>query len=179
MRFGMMFMSVAALALLALAHPAAAQQSGNENGRVFMIISSVNPGPYADDAYWYRARQGTLTATVDGVECVTVDVRNRGAVPIVLGLPSQPEICGREGAEVILHNQYGTEMFERFTIIPGKTVTLANHAVIPSHSGAPAPAAAGSAGLSRSLRSGPGAAAALAGLAVVAFAGGLLLRRAS
>ncbi len=85
----------------------------------------------------------TVTAFAEGQECATVDV-TRGEAALLLGLPDQPEACGREGAGITFVDGNGNRLFVTLTARVGVTQTLTNLAPVPPSTGAPSPAVTGS-----------------------------------
>ncbi len=119
----------------------------------------------------------TVTALADGQECATVDV-SRGEAALPLGLPGQPEACGRDGAEITFVDGNGNRLFVTLTARVGVTQTLTNLAPVPPGTGAPLPAVTGG-GPRDSASSGTGvwAVAVLLLAAIAAMAGRRLVRR--
>lgn len=77
-----------------------------------------------------RAGTGALTAFVDGQRCASGDV-SRGSVVLQLGLPGQPEPCGRNGATVTFVNAAGQQLFTTLTVARGTSADLTNLAPMP------------------------------------------------
>ncbi|MPZ98120.1 MAG: hypothetical protein GEU80_02095 [Dehalococcoidia bacterium] len=169
----------ASLAGLVLAVPVTAHQDGSDDPGAFTIIAGYAPDSDRDAIQGFRDDQGALTAVVDGVRCTTIGISEPGDVPLRLGTAGQPEACGRAGAEVVLFNEHGNEMFERFTIEPGGTAYLYNYAVAPVETTAPSPGAAGTGGLLAGTTSGAQGPWVLAALGALFLGATLMLQRRS
>ena len=142
--------TIAASALLvwSLINPTASANAYQSPGEVFTIVAGFPEDVPRDEILAARELQGTLTATVHGDECGTVDLLNDEDQLLVFGVEGQPESCHEVGAEIILYNAHGNEMFERFVMQPGETAFHYNYAVAPldTRPTAPSPGATGSLG---------------------------------
>ena len=168
MRLRAAVIATAVLLTIVGSSPAAAQEPDPDT--VFTILAAYPPGADQGAIQSHREDQGTLTATVDGLACATIDIRPHGEIPLYLGTPTQPEPCAQPGAEVILYNLHGNEMFQRFTIELGEVATLYNYAVAPVSTDGPLPGASGNAGTLSTPPNGPGVAAVLGLVALVILA---------
>lgn len=134
-----------------------------------------------------RLDAGAITAFVDGQRCASLDV-SRGPGALQLGLPEQPEPCGRNGATVTFTNAAGRTLFTTLTVARGSSADLTNFApqppssapgqtpaqVLPPKSGHGPPGAH-----DESRRALPLEIASLAALASALLAVGLMSRRAA
>lgn len=133
-------------AVLASFGPVSVSRADHPPGELFTIVAGFDDAFPREEIRKARDLQETLTATVDGQECGTVDLRNNEDQLFVLGVEGQPEPCHRAGAEIVLYNAFGNEMNERFIIQHGETVYYYNYAVAPVNAGpglSPAPADTG------------------------------------
>lgn len=80
-----------------------------------------------------RIGTGTITAFVDGQRCASLDVA-RGSGTLQLGLPDQPEPCGRNGATVTFTDSAGRTLFTTLTVARGASADLTNFAPLPPSS---------------------------------------------
>lgn len=137
------------VALIAIALPAGAQtpaggQGGPEPADATFTIQLVDLVPNDPIALSHRTNRGRIVAVVNGVECASVDARTTPPGQLVLGLPDQPEECGRAGAPVTLFDESGGEFWIHLVVEPGTVVEFGNYATGgPLDSGAPQPADAG------------------------------------
>jgi hypothetical protein len=108
---------------------------------------------------------GRLTILADGVECGTLHFQADDGVDLppqavvgtfVLGLPTQPDACSREGATISFVNGYPSELVTTASLERGATIRILNLAPFPPSTGDPASVgpgqlpAAGGAGLGES-----------------------------
>ena len=82
-----------------------------------------------------RRRLGSLTATVDGVECTTVDLDVLEPPLIVIGTSDQPDDCRTEGAWVTLYAGGEGERVEHFRLHLGAIAQLGNYGPMPAVDG--------------------------------------------
>jgi hypothetical protein len=83
----------------------------------------------------------SISAFADGQACAMVDLRDNenvnasGDKVIVLGLPGQPEACGREGARLVFADGRGREIAADFTVRLGVVQRLIGLAPRPPRAG--------------------------------------------
>lgn len=165
--------AILALGAIGIAH--AQQPADIPPGAMAIILSTPGdvPGPPLPETGEPRdARvmsKGQVTVFADGVVCVTSPVLGNGQV-VVLGLPSQPDACGREGARVTFENGAGQLLIERFVFEAGRQVRVERWGFGPLDSG-PLVAATGGGGLERDRETNMTLVGLIVGLAFVSLIG--------
>lgn len=106
------------------------------------------PDPIQRDASSIYSRTfGRLTVLADGVECGTLHFQPDDGVDLplqavvgtfVLGLPTQPDACNREGATISFVNGYPSELVTTASLERGATIRILNLAPFPPSTGDPA-----------------------------------------
>jgi hypothetical protein len=83
---------------------------------------------------------GSITATVNGLECATValsgpsNTNSSGDKVIVLGNSDQPQSCSATGQEIVFLNRSGQRLATKASVSPGSTIILNNLAPEAPHS---------------------------------------------